>query len=295
MPAQLGRVLFAALFGAAVRAGRAPTSGSPVAPHAAARAQSFVRPLAFTHRLRVCNAYPSGTAVEAGPGIWLTAADGPMRYETCRDFDPPLKAGDKLEVKVGEITTGTFAVSDLPANDAVMLLVVQRHDSLSTAVAFESHVFAASEGPQVAIIDTYKGTGHAKTLIKDVGKQPRSEELRYNSVVAVSPGRYQWRLPASEDGASLRSGELVALDRESYVLLRTGVEGVLLYASSCDLNMECDKRAARALRVRAIIAERAVSTSVLWSFPPLPAAKPFLFPLACSLSSVVPLRFHCPG
>jgi len=226
MPAQLGRVLFAALFGAAVRAGRAPTSGSPVAPHAAARAQSFVRPLAFTHRLRVCNAYPSGTAVEVFRGHErLTAADGPMRYETCRDFDPPLKAGDKLEVKVGEITTGTFAVSDLPANDAVMLLVVQRHDSLSTAVAFESHVFAASEGPQVAIIDTYKGTGHAKTLIKDVGKQPRSEELRYNSVVAVSPGRYQVEL-AGQDGASLRSGELVALDRESYVLLRTGVEAV---------------------------------------------------------------------
>jgi len=225
MPARLGRALLAALLGAAARAGRAPTSGA-AAPASAARGQSFVRALAFTHRLRVCNAYPSGASLEVFRGHErLTAAEGPMQYETCRDFNPPLKAGDKLEVKVGEITTGTFAVSDLPANDAVMLLVVQRHDSLSTAVAFESHVFAASDGPQVAIIDTYKGAGHAKTLIKDVGKHPRSEELRYNSVVAVSPGRYQVEL-AGQDGAQLRSGDLVALNRESYVLLRTGVEAV---------------------------------------------------------------------
>jgi len=185
-----------------------------------------VRALAFTHRLRMCNAYPGRTALEVFRGHErLTADAGAMSYETCRDFSAPLKAGDKLEVKIGEITTGTFAVSDLPANDAVMLLVVHRHDTLSTAVAFESHVFAATDGPQVAIIDTYKGPGHSKTLIMDVGKHPRSEELRYNSVVAVSPGRYQVEL-AGQDGTPLRSGELVALGRESYVLLRTGVEAV---------------------------------------------------------------------
>jgi len=146
-----------------------------------------------------------------------------MRYETCRDFSAPLQAGDKLEIKIGEITTGTFAVSELPANDAVMLLVVHRHDSLSTAMAFESHVFAATEGPQVAIIDTYKGSARGKPMIKDLGKMPRSEELRYDSVVAISPGKYQVEL-TGQDGSSAKARELVAVGHENYVLLRTGVE-----------------------------------------------------------------------
>jgi len=40
-----------------------------------------------------------------------------------------LKAVDKLEFKVGDSSAGTFAVSDLPNNDAVLLLVIHRHDT----------------------------------------------------------------------------------------------------------------------------------------------------------------------
>merc|ERR1719441_19974 len=111
-----------------------------------------------------------------------------MPYKTCREFQSPLKAGDKIEFKVGDAMAGTFSVSDLPENDAVLLLVIHRHDTISTAVSFESHVFANLLNAQVAIIDTYKGAAKAAPKIQDVSAQKgREEELRFDSVVAVNP------------------------------------------------------------------------------------------------------------
>merc|ERR1719451_13659 len=93
--------------------------------------------------------------------------DAAMPYKACKDFVSPLKAGDKLEFKVGDASAGTFSVSDLPNNDAVLLLVIHRHDTLSTAVSFESHVFANLLNAQVAVIDTYKGTEKSSVKIQD--------------------------------------------------------------------------------------------------------------------------------
>lgn len=192
------------------------------------RAQGFVKALEFKHRLRVCNAYPYSAALDVirGQNERLTG-DEPMPYKSCRDFLAPLKAGDKLEFKVGDASAGTFAVSDLPNNDAVLLLVIHRHDTMSTAVSFESHVFANLLNAQVAIIDTYKGAAHATPRIMDAEtqnrKSSRSEELRYNSVVAVNPGVYEVDL-VGQDGETKSKSRLVALNRESYVVLRTGVE-----------------------------------------------------------------------
>merc|ERR1719415_472826 len=110
--------------------------------------------------------------------IKLTA-DGPMDYKTCRDFLTPMKAGDKFKFMVGNANAGTFAISDLPNNDAVLFLVIYRHDRLSTAVSFESHVFANLLNAQVAVIDTYKGSARSSAKIMDVegtGKNARSEE-----------------------------------------------------------------------------------------------------------------------
>lgn len=191
-------------------------------------ASGFVKALEFKHRLRVCNAYPYGAAIDVyrGKSDRLTG-DSPMPYKTCMDFLTPMKAGDKLEFKVGDANAGTFSVSDLPNNDAVLLLVIHRHDTLSTAVSFESHVFANLLNAQVAIIDTYKGFAKSMPQITDApvegGKNPRSEELRYDSVVAVNPGIYEVTL-VSKDGKTAAKSPLVALNRESYVVLRTGVE-----------------------------------------------------------------------
>jgi hypothetical protein len=192
-----------------------------------ATAEGFVKALEFKHRLRVCNAYPyAGSLDVIRSKEKLT--DSPMAYKSCRDFMAPLKSGDKLEFKVGDASAGTFSVADLPNNDAVLLLVIHRHDQLSTAVSFESHVFANLLNAQVAIIDTYKGAAKGFPHIKDAAtknakEQVRSEELRYNSVVAVNPGIYEVELEGS-DGKIGSKTELVALNHESYVILRTGVE-----------------------------------------------------------------------
>merc|ERR1719409_1806252 len=107
-----------------------------------------------------------------------------MPYKQCRDFKVQLKPGDKLLFKVGDSSAGTFSVSDLPNNDAVLFLAIYRHDTLSTAVSFESHVFANLLNAQVAVIDTYKGSAKSSLKIQDAeaAKTARSEELRYDSV-----------------------------------------------------------------------------------------------------------------
>eukprot|EP00929_Paragymnodinium_shiwhaense_P050646 TRINITY_DN254_c0_g4_i1.p1 TRINITY_DN254_c0_g4~~TRINITY_DN254_c0_g4_i1.p1 ORF type:complete len:277 (+),score=89.60 TRINITY_DN254_c0_g4_i1:71-901(+) len=194
---------------------------------------SLVKALQFKHQLRVCNAYPLSEPLDVylGESNKLTN-ESPLPYKGCRDFSSQLKAGDKLQFKVGEEGAGTFSVADLPDNDAVLLLVIHRHDSASTAVSFESHIFGNNESPQVAVIDTYKGSAKGMPKIKDhLSKSKdkkkhgatRSEELRYNSVIAVSQGAYDVVLD-DEAGSELSKTNLVALKHGSYVVLRTGVE-----------------------------------------------------------------------
>jgi hypothetical protein len=188
----------------------------------------FVKGLRFKHRLRVCNAYPNAMAMDVFRGKDKLTGQEPLQYKTCREFRCPLLSGDRLEFTVGDANAGTFSVSDLPNNDAVLFLVVLRHDTLSTAVSFESHVFANLLNAQVAIIDTFKGQVPAKPRIMDsaaaASGKSRSEQLRFNSVVAVNPGVYEVELDDPKDGKEKVKHELVALDRESYVVLRTGVE-----------------------------------------------------------------------
>jgi len=174
----------------------------------------------FKHRLRVCNAYPNADALDVFRGReQLTKA--PLEYKMCGDFASQLFAGDKLKFMVGDANAGTFTISDLPNNDAVLLLVIHRHDTLSNAVAFKSHVFANLLNAQVAIIDTYKGRARSLPEITDGSK--KEEKLRYNSVVAVNPGEYKVSLVDSHKKQQVVEN-LVALNRESYVVIRVGVE-----------------------------------------------------------------------
>jgi len=190
------------------------------------RHEGLVRALEFSHRLRVCNAYPNSAPLEVyrGNAERLTG-DGAMPYKSCKDLPASLKSGDRLEFKVGETSAGSFSVENLPDNDAVMMLVVTRHDTASTAMSFESHVFGNMENAQVAIIDAYKGKARASPHIRDQksAKGKRNEELRFDSVVAVNQGAYDVELDGPEGGLLSKHG-LVALNRESYVVLRTGVE-----------------------------------------------------------------------
>jgi len=148
-----------------------------------------------------------------------------MKFKDCREFQIQLLTGDKLEFKAGDADVGTFAISSMPENDGVLLLVISRHDTLSTAVSFESHIFANLLNAQVAVIDTYKGDSKSTLRIQDHNKNhaARSEELRYDSVVAINPGKFECVL-YGKDGVEKKKTELVALNREAYVVLRVGVD-----------------------------------------------------------------------
>lgn len=174
----------------------------------------------FKHRLRVCNAYPFADGLDVLRGD-DTLTNEPLDYKMCGDFSSPLLAGDKLKFMVGGASAGTFTISDLPNNDAVLLLVIHRHDTLSTSVSFQSHVFANLLNAQVAIIDTYKGRARGFAEITDGSK--RDEKLRYNSLVALNPGKYEVSL-LDHRNKKVSMQKMVALNRESYVIIRTGVE-----------------------------------------------------------------------
>jgi hypothetical protein len=187
-------------------------------------ATGFVRALDFKHQLRVCNAYPYAAPLDLYQGKEKLTTE-PMPYKSCQQFAAPLKAGDKIDFRVGDSSAGTFSVSDLPNNDAVLMLMIHRHDTLSTAVSFESHVFANLLNAQIAVIDTYKGAEKATLKIQDTAtaKNSRQEDLRYDSVVAVNPGEYEVTLNDA-DGKAHGKAPLTALNRESYVVMRVGVE-----------------------------------------------------------------------
>lgn len=185
--------------------------------------EGFVRSLAFKYTLRVCNAYASENKLEISKGK-DSLADG-LPYKECTDITSDFKSGDKLEFKFDGTEAGTFSIQDLPQNDATLLLMITRHDTASSAVAFESHVFANLENSQVAVLDMYKGAEKSTMKIQDKSNATlsRSEDLRYDSVVAVNPGKYNCVLVGA-DGAEKASAALTAAPKESYVVFRAGLE-----------------------------------------------------------------------
>lgn len=194
---------------------------------------SFISTLKFSTTLRICNAYPYSYPMDVFLGK-EKLTETAMPYKACGEFHPDIKAGDKLDFKVRDSSAGSFSVSELPQNDAILVLVIYRHDTLSTAVSFESHVFASLLNAQLAILDAYKGPAQAIPRIQD--KKPsalagekkeerRSEELRFDSVVAVNQGLYDVIL-TSPAGEQKTSHQLVALNRESYLVVRCGVQAV---------------------------------------------------------------------
>lgn len=189
---------------------------------------SFISSLEFSHVLRVCNAYPLSHPLDVYIGK-EKLTESPMPYKKCEEFHPTLKAGDKIDFKVDDSSSaGSFSVSELPSNDATLVLVIYRHDTISTGVSFESHVFSNLLNAQVAVVDTYRGAAKAVPRIQDVKKrdpkqQVRSEELRFDSVMAVNPGMYVVTLE-DDAGKTQAKHDLVAVEKESYMVMRVGLE-----------------------------------------------------------------------
>lgn len=225
--------LAAALWGLALSSCAVVTAGinHPSSLRPPQPARSFIQTLKFKHVLRICNAYPFTSALDIYTGsgtVKLTNA--PLPYKQCQDFTPMLHAGDRIDFKVGDTDAGTFTISDLPNGDATLLMVIYRHDPVSTAVAFESHVFNSVGAAQVAVMDTYKGPAKSEVRIQDATHTanatsvPRNEILRFDSVVAVDPGAYEVTLEGASANGTQAKTELVALPQEAYVVIRVGVK-----------------------------------------------------------------------
>lgn len=174
-------------------------------------------------RLRLCNGYASPEPMEMRRLEDPKLVEYPLAYKACHDYVLPMTDGDRLQFKVGEMDIGTFAVRGLPSTSSLLLLIPHRQHQSNNAVTFQSHIFMESKTPQVAIIDAYQGPSHAVPLIE--GKS--QEELRFNTVVAVAPGRYNVGVRhqrAGEGRAASLVQRLDARSEENYVVLRVGAD-----------------------------------------------------------------------
>jgi hypothetical protein len=183
--------------------------------------------------LRICNAYPYA----AGGVIVLGST---LKYKGCNDFTKTMHAGDQIdfftaasvEAKKAKDPSlanlvGSFEVSEVPKADALLLLVIQPHDSASTGVKFQSHVFTNSADAQVALLDAFVTTGAAADAVSisdmkedDPTYAPRSEQLKFNTVVAVNPGDYEVYVP---DETEKTKKTLSVTDGTKYSVIRVGV------------------------------------------------------------------------
>jgi hypothetical protein len=172
----------------------------------------LVSAMKFQTTLRLCNAF----AYDSDISITLKGAEvATLKYKECADSQPALAVNDKLAFNAAGSTIGTFTISSLPNADATLLLLVRRHDSESTAVAFESHVFAATLSPQLAVIDTYVGDAADTLKISDAAGT-RTEDLTFDTVVAVNPGDYKI-------STGKKAADLHAAKSTPYVVLRVGL------------------------------------------------------------------------
>lgn len=215
-------------------ASTANTRGSRVKGSGAGKQQSLLvhKPEVDQH-LVICNAYAAPyplSIVRVGVNEELTR-DGPLSYKQCREFLLDLKEGDQLDFKAGDLDVGTFYATGLPKSSASLLLIPHRRDS-SKSVSFESHAFTDLASPQIAVIDAYRGDKKSamKIIEGPTGEgetgntaQRVEEDLRYNSVVAVNPGKYEIKLSAI-GGTDESVMPLLAQSNAKYVVMRTGGE-----------------------------------------------------------------------
>jgi len=188
----------------------------------------------YDQKFLVCNAYPSHNAISIlknGADALTSDADS-LPFRDCRYLQGDLKKGDELEFALADVDShGTFKVGDLPANDAILLVVVEKRPK-SPMVAFQSYAIPTPQGhkeAQIAVIDAVPKEDDpesVKLLLEDhvdpkeaqtVAK--RIEHLSYNRVYSVEEGSYD----ASIMKNSTKAINLVG--QQNYVLLRTGSNG----------------------------------------------------------------------
>jgi len=204
--------------------------------------ETFIRPFRFDQKLLICNAYPSNSPLVVRKNAQEVLADGKhaIKFRECRYITSRVQPRDKLDLLLRDVELhGTFEVGDLPATDAVLLLVFEKREN-SPLVAFQSFAFPTSsdsKDAQLAVIDTFKGNAsNAPGLLRMedhiTGKEAqtvskRIEQLNFNHVYAVEEGSYDATIKDRvNEELELRTKKILKLTKsQNYVILRTGEEG----------------------------------------------------------------------
>lgn len=191
--------------------------------------------------LRICNAYASKHPLNVYhlPHKHDLTGNDPLAYKQCRDFVLPLSEGDDLQFKAGGVDVGEFKAEGLPSSTTPLLLLVPHlhHDGASKRMTFTSHMFQHSDhdASQVVIIDaSYKGSNPGGIQIFDkhtlkgsslLPKDLRREQLAFNSMSSVSPGRYEVAMDMPDWDLNAARSEFNVGPDTNYVVMRVGDTG----------------------------------------------------------------------
>lgn len=190
---------------------------------------TLVKPLKFNQQLLLCNAYPSKSPVAIKKNDQPVLPGG-LAFQQCEYTPASVLSKDKLDFMLDDAgIEGTFEVGELPQTDSVLLLVLQKRDTRSPLMAFQSFAFPLNSGKadaHVAVIDASSMPGKAHLKISDhptqQGVKALTEELSFNRIYALEQGRYGVSVLAK--GKQEQSEEIQLHGAKDYVLLRTGAE-----------------------------------------------------------------------
>merc|ERR1719171_400102 len=182
------------------------------------------------HAVRICNAY-------AGDGSFLVThmtkvaqkqmaeSLGDLPYKGCKDFNVRMRRGDRFSFAAASASEpGIFAVSEVPRDKAVMLLIAQRRSPRSGSMVFQSHIYSEADEAQVAVIDTCQDCQQDRAFLQERSSNQTllsSELLEFGSVASVLPGRYQVSL-LSADMKEVSKKRADVQQARNYVVFRVG-------------------------------------------------------------------------
>jgi len=224
------------------------------AEHKSLRSGDLITPLKIDQKLLVCNAYPSKSSVEVqrnGHDLLGGVKDG-LGFKECRYVESRVQKFDRLEFAFRDVeVAGTFEVGDLPASNALLLLVLEKRNA-SHNMGFQSFAFPSTSDAntaQLAVINAVHGSStHLQMEDHDeedvnpdrkVKKQvapKRSEQLNFDRVYSVEQGDYDACITgasgcdavskANTSNTSNTSKKAFRLDgNTNFVVLRTGGDG----------------------------------------------------------------------
>jgi len=171
-----------------------------------------LQPIEFKQNLLVCNAYHSKSPMQVRQnGQHIQGQTRGIPFEQCREISTHIRPKDKIDVVFGKSVQGSFEIGDLPAADSVLLLVVEKRDTHSTLLAFQSFAFpvqADGDTANIAVVDTVRENSNLPSLRMEdhlIGKgqskllSKRIEQLRFNRVYNVEQGMYDASILEHDD------------------------------------------------------------------------------------------------